>query len=544
MKNLKKALAVILSIAILVQITPMGVWAASEKTQTRRLLKALTPVPAAPGMAGPAERFFSGPESLAVTDSELSVTPIIGEAVEYRDETTKHFRHEDGTFTAAMFPEPVHFQDASGRWQDINNSLVLNSDKRSAADQATYTPAASGLDIRIPQDFADGQQLTIGKDGYTVGLGIVVPDSGAQPEQDDADVAEEEPATEEPTTSAPIEETTVAVEEQPTTKEATTVSLDEETTAAEDGQTTPEATTAASLDEETTAAEEEQLVTREAMAAPPADEIIATEEDQPAPVDEVEEKIIAPATVKAEVNNDYAARATDEASTRTKAGTIEAANAEKMKAGNLSSAVIYRGMFPGADLEYILTPTKIKENIIVKEAQEKYEYLFNLSLDGLIPVPQEDGSIYLMKEAEDEDAAEDIEGPKIAEEPKPLFILEAPYMYDAAGEESTALSMELAADGTLTLTADAAWINAGERKFPVAIDPTITTGTYYINSVIVSEANPTTNYYGSNDPYMYAGGGVPHVSQPYSSRTAHRQRCDSGKPRAYAGYTHRQQRRH
>ena len=61
--------------------------------------------------------------------------------------------------------------------------------------------------------------------------------------------------------------------------------------------------------------------------------------------------------------------------------------------------------------------------------------------NGLIPVPREDGSISLFTGVEGEG---------------PLFVLEAPYMADAAGEESTALQMDLAADGTLTLTADAA----------------------------------------------------------------------------------------
>ena len=57
----------------------------------------------------------------------------------------------------------------------------------------------------------------------------------------------------------------------------------------------------------------------------------------------------------------------------------------------------------------------------MQEILDEYIYLFDLSLDGLLPVPQEDGSIYLYVDVEDEE---------------PLFILEAPYMYDAAGEES------------------------------------------------------------------------------------------------------------
>ena len=127
---------------------------------------------------------------------------------------------------------------------------------------------------------------------------------------------------------------------------------------------------------------------------------------------------------------------------------------------NLTSAVTFEDLLPNTDFEWIVTTLGIKGNIVVKAAQEAYEYIYDLSLGGLIPVPQEDGSIGLFINTSDEE---------------PLFILEAPYLYDAAEEYSTALTMTLAGDGTLTLTADAEWINAPERVLPVVIDPTLNT---------------------------------------------------------------------
>jgi len=68
--------------------------------------------------------------------------------------------------------------------------------------------------------------------------------------------------------------------------------------------------------------------------------------------------------VKAEVNNDFAVKETPkEPADQTAAEKIRAANAEKMKVDNLNSAVIYRGIFPGADLEYVVGSSRIKENI-------------------------------------------------------------------------------------------------------------------------------------------------------------------------------------
>ena len=75
---------------------------------------------------------------------------------------------------------------------------------------------------------------------------------------------------------------------------------------------------------------------------------------------------------------------------------------------------------------------------------------------------QADGSIYLLNPETNALAA----------------VLEAPYMVDANGETSDAVIMELATwedHYVLTVTADAGWVNADGRAFPVAVDPTITT---------------------------------------------------------------------
>lgn len=135
--------------------------------------------------------------------------------------------------------------------------------------------------------------------------------------------------------------------------------------------------------------------------------------------------------------------------------------------------MVYEDVFPGADLEYVVLPDMIKENIIVNQAQSTYTYLFDLSYDGLVPVPQGDGSICFFKDVSDN---------------APVFFLESPYMYDAAGEESYALAMTLNGN-TLTLTADGEWVNDEAREFPVVIDPTVHFGTsafsdlYVINGV-------------------------------------------------------------
>lgn len=385
MKKAIRILSVILTIFMLAQIMPVSaepIPTAGAQFSAREFeaAQALTPEQAA----------AAATETPAVEKNRIDEpVAILAEDESLREENAKHFRNENGSYTVAMYPEPVHFKVPDGAWQDIDNTLSLDNSKMSAANKATYTPAASGLDIRIPQEFADGQMITIGKDGYTVGLGVSAKNKGVQLEKP-ASVAN-------------------------------------------------------------------------------ADRLASIADDATA-IAEADDLFVGPLTKKQQV---------------------EEVNAKRTELKKLTSAVTYVGVFPGADLEYHLTPSRLKESLVIKEAQKEYTYLFDLSLGGLIPVPQKDGSIGLYANTDGE----------------PLFILEAPYMYDAAGEESKDLSMKLAADGTLNLTANAEWVNAKGREFPVTIDPTIANAVASsFADAYISTAIKTANY--SSGAYNYAGNGL------------------------------------
>jgi len=175
---------------------------------------------------------------------------------------------------------------------------------------------------------------------------------------------------------------------------------------------------------------------------------------------------------------------------QTAAERVREYNAEKMAVANLSSAVVYEGVFPGAVLEYIITPEGLKENFVVAEPRAEYVYRFNISMDGLVPMPQDDGSILLAAASKPEDV---------------LFTLGAPYMYDANGMESRNVKMTLE-NGILTVSADAAWVNDKERAFPVVIDPSVfinTNSQTVIKDTYVSSWFGSANYIGSGR--LYAG---------------------------------------
>ena len=124
----------------------------------------------------------------------------------------------------------------------------------------------------------------------------------------------------------------------------------------------------------------------------------------------------------------------------------------------LSSTVLYEDVFEGVDLQYDLFGYNVKESIIVKALRDNYSFDFVLQTDGLTPVLQDNGAIYLCND-----------------ENELIYEIPAPYMVDAEGSYSEAVYYTLAEadEGAviLTVTADPSWIE--EATLPVTIDPTV-----------------------------------------------------------------------
>ena len=160
------------------------------------------------------------------------------------------------------------------------------------------------------------------------------------------------------------------------------------------------------------------------------------------------------------------------------AAQIEAYNSEKTTVDNQAGALVYDKIFPNADLEYIVTGNSIKENVVVYQPQTEYVYTFDMDFGGLTPVAEDDGSYRLIDSAKPD---------------KTVFVLAAPYMYDANGEESYEVEMSLTENGDnylLTLTADEAWINSSETTLPVTINQT---DSYKFDDVFVMDGTLNHN---------------------------------------------------
>lgn len=126
------------------------------------------------------------------------------------------------------------------------------------------------------------------------------------------------------------------------------------------------------------------------------------------------------------------------------------------------SALEYENVLNGATLRYENYGRTVKESILIAAPQEEYRYAFQIEAKGLTAELQEDGIVTFS-----------------AEDGEVVYYIPAPYMLDA----NRALSFDAAytlegGDGsyTLTVTADAEWLNQSDRAFPVTLDPTITEG--------------------------------------------------------------------
>ena len=155
------------------------------------------------------------------------------------------------------------------------------------------------------------------------------------------------------------------------------------------------------------------------------------------------------------------------------------------------SSVVYNDILENTDLEYIVSGNRIKENIIVKEKSDSYVYEFDMKLNKLTAEIASDGTIVL----KDEKSGESI------------FVIALPYMYDANGETSDAVTYSLEKiknkEYRITVTADSAWMNDKSRAYPVTIDPPIGFSANGVEDAYVDEAYPAVT--NGSGPYLKAG---------------------------------------
>ncbi|MBR6675959.1 MAG: peptidoglycan DD-metalloendopeptidase family protein [Clostridia bacterium] len=138
-----------------------------------------------------------------------------------------------------------------------------------------------------------------------------------------------------------------------------------------------------------------------------------------------------------------------------------------MAAPGAASFVKYDSIMNGIDLNYSISGTVLKEEIVLNRRSSALKnFSFTLDTGALVPVLNEDSSVSLVD-------CEGTEQLKIA----------APFMFDSIGAESTDITVTLTdnGDGTYTykLSPDKKWLASAARVYPITIDPPVTDSSFY-----------------------------------------------------------------
>ena len=160
---------------------------------------------------------------------------------------------------------------------------------------------------------------------------------------------------------------------------------------------------------------------------------------------------------------------------------------------NLTSETLYEDVFKNVDLQYFVSSTGVKENIILKSSDVQNEFNLTYKIKNLSAKQIDNYTISLSNKNGEE-----------------VYTISAPYMYDAKGETSTQLKLSIESQKgsnlNVKLTTDYWFIHSIGRSFPITIDPELT---YKLNSKISFQqinnniALSYGPYYLSNNGYVY-----------------------------------------
>ncbi|MBU7005610.1 DNRLRE domain-containing protein [Phosphitispora fastidiosa] len=159
----------------------------------------------------------------------------------------------------------------------------------------------------------------------------------------------------------------------------------------------------------------------------------------------------------------------------------------------VQNTLIYRGITDHTDLRYIIDGKTLKEEIILNDPEAPSEFKFALDIRHLDYSMRDDGSI-------------DFTDPGTGDV---IWNMPTPYMYDARGERSQAVTAEISrkyglfGETVLTVTADPEWLTAPDRAYPVVIDPTLQPGERFGRDTFISSKYPDTAY--NDSEHLYVG---------------------------------------
>ena len=138
-----KVISIALIVALVLQVVPLGAFAADTQ----------------------ANNYISTSQNLETE----RIAEVLYEDISRREETVKHFKMDDGTYSAVEYSTPVHYFDTAGELKDIDNSLeaITLSDGTSA-----YINKANSFSVTLPDDLSNSREIVISKNGKKISFAV------------------------------------------------------------------------------------------------------------------------------------------------------------------------------------------------------------------------------------------------------------------------------------------------------------------------------------------------------------------------------------
>ena len=143
-KTTCKVISVFLTVLLVLQIAPMQL-----------IADAYTEAMAIKNMPREAVTTFA--------DDEDFSAEILYEVEEKRDEFTKVYKKNDGTYTAMVSSEPLHFMQG-GKWTDIDNTLISSVKN----GENVFTNTNNVIDVLFPEILSDKKGIEIKNDEHSL----------------------------------------------------------------------------------------------------------------------------------------------------------------------------------------------------------------------------------------------------------------------------------------------------------------------------------------------------------------------------------------
>ncbi len=165
-------------------------------------------------------------------------------------------------------------------------------------------------------------------------------------------------------------------------------------------------------------------------------------------------------------------------------------NSNKSVLSKTSSSILYENVLPNTDIEYVLSGSKIKENIYLKSYSENMKFVFEYDVSNLTLVQENNNIVFKNSQGEI------------------VFSFSGLYMIDAeynTSENIILSSKQVSKDVyEVTVIPDDEWLKTA--IYPVLIDPTIVNPTIPMSLVdtYVLQSSSSSNYY---DSYLMSIGG-------------------------------------